>query len=215
MSDILDYNTFIEMAKTKAVPAVYFVRHAESEGNTLGIFCTASQETPLTHHGEDVARRIGQWFCEHEKHVAIYSSPKERSVQTASAIAECFPANVNIEPRFSERDWGEFNMFTWNDLSITMDRFDDERRYEFIPNGGESWQAMETRLFRALVECVEVNESGTAIIVVTHGGCLRAILPRLAQSGIASHKKYSVPTGSVSKFLPAQNELEFFGKIVA
>ena len=76
---------------------------------------------------------------------------------------------------------------------------DIEERYAFVPEGGESWQQMESRLFTAIGTIIEAS-SGSNIVIVTHKGCLRAILTALNETDKTVHATYSMKTGSVTSY---------------
>jgi broad specificity phosphatase PhoE len=84
-----------------------------------------------------------------------------------------------------------------------------DERYKFVPEGGESWEQMEDRL-ASVVNSVTTNsssEDGRDVIIVTHKGCLRAILPKLSGSGRHTHEEYSIKTGGLVPYYPDDGSL--------
>ena len=72
---------------------------------------------------------------------------------------------------------------------------------------------MEKRLFTTLENVAEESTGGENVLIVTHKGCLRATMPKLARAGIDKHKEFSVATGALSKFSFEKDEFDFVGLI--
>ncbi len=81
-------------------------------------------------------------------------------------------------------------------MSAYLDPLTIDECYTILPEGGESWQDMESRLVRGTMGFFDGDE--TRVAVVTHNGCLRAILPRLLGRPLSEHTQFSVETGSVT-----------------
>ena len=205
--------------KTKISPknnpekvSFWFIRHGQSEGNVLGAECLVMNDEPLTQRGSDEAKSIARYLKESQIKVTdIYTSPAGRSHQTAEVIATGLGLPVKVKDGLKERDWGIWGNLPWDEVSDKLSGMAIEERYSFIHENGESWQQMEERLFGALEEIAEENTQGEDILIVTHRGCLRAILPVLAKAGKEKHEDFSVETGSLTKFSFDKEEFEFIG----
>lgn len=190
----------------------WFVRHGQSEGNVLNAECLVMNDTPITPRGIEEANAIAKYLKENNIRVTdIYTSPLGRSHQTAEIIAQELNLPVKIKEGLRERNWGIWGNLTWDSVSQKLDKLTIDERYTFIPEAGESWQQMEERLAVSLEEIAEENESGEDILIITHRGCLRAILPVLAKVSKDKHADFSVETGSLSKFSFNKNDFEFIG----
>ena len=203
--------------KTKNNPdkvSFWFIRHGQSEGNILDSECVVMNDMPLTDRGTDEARAIAKYFKEGGINITdIYTSPLGRSHQTAEVIANEMELKVKIKGGLKERNWGIWGNLPWDKVSDKLSEMDIEKRYIFVPEGGESWQQMEERLLEALEEIAEENSEGENILIITHRGCLRAILPVLAKASKDKHEDFSVETGSLTKFSFDKDEFEFIGLI--
>lgn len=192
--------------------ALWFVRHGQSEGNVLNAECLVMNDTLITPQGIKEADAIAKYLKENNIRVTdIYTSPLGRSHQTAEVVAQELGLPVKVKEGLRERNWGMWGNQTWNNVSSKLDKLTIGGRYTFMPEGGESWQQMEERLFAALEEIAEENESGEDILIVTHRGCLRAMLPILARATKDKHEDFSVETGSLSKFSFSKGGFEFIG----
>ncbi|KKT00830.1 MAG: Fructose-2,6-bisphosphatase [Candidatus Nomurabacteria bacterium GW2011_GWF2_43_8] len=192
----------------------WFVRHGESEGNALGDTCPVMHDTPLTERGRQEAKEIISYLRkENIKVTHIYTAPKGRSYQTAEIIASALGLPVNIKNGLDERNWGIWKNLRWEEASARLDEMPLKDRYAFIPEGGESWQQMEQRLFAVLEEIADESIAGENILIITHRGCLRAVMPKLAKEGLEKHKEFSVATGALSKFSFEKDKFDFVGFI--
>lgn len=192
----------------------WFVRHGESEGNELGDTCPLMHDTPLNNKGKKESQEIVEYLQKNNiKITSIYTAPKGRSRETAEIIGKGLVLSVKIKNNLSERNWGNWKALRWMEASERLEKFSVEERYLFIPEDGESWQEMEMRLFTVLEEIADEHLEGENILIVTHQGCLRAIMPMLAQAGRDKHKEFSVATGSLSKFSFEKDKFDFVGFI--
>ena len=195
--------TLQEIAKKKNVAepiTLWFVRHGESTANLQGEKCLVEHDTELTETGQNEAAQAATYFKDNSIEVSdIYTSPHVRCTQTAVIIADKFQLTSYVDNNLRERQWGELKNHTWKDLATQLDEMDIEERYAFVPEGGESWQQMESRLFTAIGTIIEAS-SGSNIVIVTHKGCLRAILTALNETDKTVHATYSMKTGSVTSY---------------
>jgi broad specificity phosphatase PhoE len=200
--------TLQEIAKKKNVAepiTLWFVRHGESTANLQGEKCLVEHDTELTETGQNEAAQAATYFKDNSIEVSdIYTSPLVRCTQTADIIADKFQLTSYVDNNLRERQWGELKNHTWKDLATQLDEMDIEERYAFVPEGGESWQQMESRLFTAIGTIIEAS-SGSNIVIVTHKGCLRAILTALSESGKLHHATHSVKTGSITPYILHKN----------
>jgi probable phosphoglycerate mutase len=178
----------------------YFVRHGQTDGNIMGGLCPANNDFPLTPNGEAEAVRAGNYFVHDGIRVdAVYTSPLQRAHDTARAIADSTQAPLFVLPDLTERNWGVLGTATWQDVNAQLSRLSFEERYAYVPEGGESWADMETRLFKTLDDIANDYDAASTIVIVMHNGCLRAVLSALAKNK-SGHEEYSVATGSITKF---------------
>ena len=210
----MGYDLFKAAVAKKGNLVIYFVRHGQSDGNTLGKHCLVCQDSPLTMLGKEQANALGSYFKNLQTPIKeIYSSIRSRTNDTAAVIAEATGAPMTSSDRLVERDWGKFNTYTWVTLSEELDRMSFAERYTFTPPEGESWQMMEERLFGILTLMVEAAEPDDHLIVVTHHGCLRALLPLLDGKDREQHEEYSVEVGGVTKYDATLGKLEFINQL--
>jgi broad specificity phosphatase PhoE len=83
---------------------------------------------------------------------------------------------IMIEPALKECYFGDWEMKQFNDLSlqdqeIALNCLNDP--FQFAPPNGENFYQFDHRLFQWFKRFSEINCSGEALLVVTHGGPLR------------------------------------------
>lgn len=149
------------------------VRHGESEGNLAPIYQGQLPGTNLTERGIKQAKAAGA-FLRTEEVSVIYCSPLARAVQTAKEIGEATGADVIIDERLREVNFGEYEGKTvdFTDLSFVKERraeklksAQSESIYHFP--GMETWGSVQDRIAGFLKEVLPRHRSGH-VVVVTH-----------------------------------------------
>jgi broad specificity phosphatase PhoE len=107
---------------------------------------------------------------------ALYSSPLQRTRETAEILAAQLDLPVHYRDDFLELDFGE-----WTGLTFDAVRADERwlvwrdcRSIATIP-GGESMRQVQERIVKALFELRQIHRDGT-VLIVSHGDVIRAAL---------------------------------------
>ncbi len=172
------------------------IRHATIEGlgqqlvgRSAGVHLTekGKQEADL------LASRLATLPIE-----AIYSSPRERALETAAAIAEPLGLSVEPHPDLDELDYGNWTGRTFVDLRERDEwrSFNARRREAQIP-GGESMTALVSRVAHAINEFRNADAQGF-IAVVTHADWIRAAGSVCTNLSLDDWKAFEVDPASVS-----------------
>ena len=136
------------------------VRHGETDWNAEGRL-QGQIDRPLTEFGRRQAKQLAAEL-EGEELEAIYSSDLARARETAEIVGERLGLPVELDSDLREKDWG-----TWEGLTAV-----ERDRVEFV---GESTQAHEERMLRALARISSQHADGSTVLVVTHGGSMRRV----------------------------------------
>jgi 2,3-bisphosphoglycerate-dependent phosphoglycerate mutase len=142
------------------VTTLLLVRHGETDWNADGRL-QGQTDTPLSDFGRDQARRLAKEL-ESEEIEAIYASDLSRARETAEIVGERLGLPIVLDPDLREKDWG-----TWEGLSAV-----ERDRVEFV---GESTEAHQERMLRALRRISERHAGAGRVLVVTHGGSMRRV----------------------------------------
>ncbi len=157
---------------------LYLARHGETDWNAVGRW-QGHSDIPLNDRGRAQALALGARL-EGTGIGAIASSDLSRAQETATLVASALGiARVDTLVGLRERGYGVFEGLT---------RAECEARYPdtfhawmtdpaWAPPGAESLAALEARIVLAVRKVIdEVAPSREPVLVVTHGGALRAFL---------------------------------------
>jgi 2,3-bisphosphoglycerate-dependent phosphoglycerate mutase len=142
------------------VTTLLLVRHGETDWNADGRL-QGQTDRPLSDFGRRQAQLLADELADEELE-AIYSSDLVRARETAEIVADRLGLPVALDPDLREKDWG-----TWEGLTAV-----ERDRVEFV---GESTQAHQERILRALQRISERHPDGGSVLVVTHGGSMRRV----------------------------------------
>jgi len=165
------------MEPTDARATVVLVRHAESEWNASGRW-QGHADPPLSPRGELQARALAERMAG-ERATLLISSDLRRACQTAEALGAVLGLEPKIDPRLRELDVGRWSGLHRSEIEAiapeALARFEsgDPR---VRPGGGESRAELRARSRRAIADWVASEPDGR-IVVVTHLGFIRALLP--------------------------------------
>jgi probable phosphoglycerate mutase len=157
------------------------VRHGQSTANSKGVW-QGQMEFPLSDEGRRQAALAGLALAGTE-YDAIYSSPLARAFETAEIIAResGFPGEVVPVPGLAERHGGVLEGHTWAEQEQRNPEFarkflslPEEERWAFA--GAETDEQVMARFEAALDRIRSRHPGGARIVVVSHGGSMRAFL---------------------------------------
>lgn len=146
-------------------------RHGETDWN-LQQRVQGHTDRALNDTGRAQARALAEEL-EGERLVAVYASDLRRARETAEAVAEGHGLTVVCDPDLREKHFGTWEGLT--DLEIE-ERYPDAVRGRW--GDGETTEAVSERAVAAIQRIRERHPDGT-VLVVSHGGALRAILAYL------------------------------------
>lgn len=157
------------------------IRHGQSTANASGVW-QGQLDFPLSSEGRRQATLTGKALA--GEHIAgIYASPLIRAFETAEIIAgeAGFPDKVVPDDGFKERSGGVLEGYTWAEQEARnpelVEKFSslpEEEAWTIV--GAETDEQVLARFEVAISEiCTSRNEGGN-LIVVSHGGAIRAFL---------------------------------------
>ena len=159
---------------------LYFVRHGESEANTLGVISNRGSRHGLTERGRrQVAELAGNLRGAGASR--IFTSPLLRAVQTAEILSETLGLRYEVTDALREFDCGvaegRSDAAAWELHRQVME--DWVRRGEYsarIPQG-ESFVEVKNRFVPFVEHLLEEQDGPDAAILVGHGGLYLCMLP--------------------------------------
>ena len=141
---------------------------------------------------------------------AIYASPLKRCHQLAQALCadELFghtSENIKLDARLKELHFGDWEMRPWD--AIPREKFDiwADDYANLAPPNGETFSELHVRA-KSFVEDVSSHSQGKSILVVTHGGFIRALIAEVLQMPLKRLFRLTIDHASVT-------QLEFNGEV--
>jgi broad specificity phosphatase PhoE len=170
------------------VTTVHLARHGESDWNAAGRF-QGHSDRPLTAVGRRQAKALADELAATAELSAVYSSPLRRAFETAAVVG----ARVGVDPVPLD-ELREVDVGGWAGLSRgeVEARFPDAFRRWL--DGGEGWEDGETyadmsaRVLGAILG-VAAAHPDDEILVVSHGGPIRAIHAAAARMDVHAYRK--------------------------
>lgn len=175
---------------------ILLARHGETDWN-LQRRVQGHSDTPLNETGRAQALALAETL-EGAMLDAVYSSDLARASDTAQVVADRLGLAVTVLPELRERHFG-----SWEGLT------DDEifARFPAAKSGswgdGETKEDMQRRVLDALRRIARKHPGGR-VLVVTHGGPVRALL---VECGLDGHG----PIGNCSLYEVRLQDGRFFG----
>ena len=141
---------------------------------------------------------------------AVYASPLKRCHQLAQALCadELFghaSENIKLDARLKELHFGDWEMSPWD--AIPREKFDvwADDYANLAPPNGEKFSELHARA-KSFVEDVSSHSQGKHILVVTHGGFIRALIAEVLQMPLKRLFRLTIDHASVT-------QLEFKGEV--
>lgn len=167
---------------------IHLARHGESDWNAANRFQGLS-DRPLTELGRRQAEALADELVAIASPSAIYSSPLLRAFETAAIVG----ARAGLEPHAVD-DLREVDVGGWAGLSRSdvESRFPDAfRRWLDGAEGwedGETYADMSARVLAVLTKIAE-SQPDDEVLVVSHGGPIRAIQAAAAGMDVHAYRK--------------------------
>ncbi len=158
-----------------AATTIVLVRHGETDWNRDGRI-QGKTDVPLNDRGREQARALAGELAG-SSFDAVYSSDLSRARETAEILAAAIRLPVVVDPALRELDFGLWEGLTgeevrerWPEMyerwaTVGLDAHD----------GGESHEELSARVLGAVRRLAVIHDGGE-ILLVAHGGPLRALL---------------------------------------
>lgn len=174
----------------------FLIRHGSCAG--LGeTLWGRTAEVCLNEDGKAQAQRLAERFSA-VKLDAIYSSPLERALETAEAIARFAKLEVKQNPAFNEIDFGDWTGKSFDVLSRDerWGGFNTRRSVTTIP-GGESFLDVQARVVAEL-ERLSQQHADAQLAIVSHADVIKAAVGYVAGTPIDLLQRIEISPSSVS-----------------
>lgn len=169
------------------------VRHGATDWNLAGRLQGAT-DVPLSDAGVAQARALRPLVADWQP-TAVVASPLSRAAETARLLVDGAPWRVGASAVAHDRRLVEVGLGAWEGrTSVELgDAAVAWRRGDLVPPGGEAPADARDRVLAALVDAASLGE---VVLVVTHGGVVRAALEGLV--GLATRHIAPVAPASLT-----------------
>ncbi len=178
---------------------IILVRHGETDWNKEKRIQGGSSNTPLNEKGRQQAESLALRLSK-DKIQAIYSSPLQRALDTAEAIARYHQVAVGIEPSLREIEAGDLEGITVAELGK---RFSEllilDARGVVLPRvpGGESLSELRERSWGIIQNLIK-KYTDSDLVVVSHYFTILSIICSVLRLPLSQIGRFRLGTGSIS-----------------
>ncbi len=180
---------------------IILVRHGETDWNIARRIQGGGSNTPLNETGQRQAEAVAARLKD-EKITAVFSSPQQRALFTAQAIASYHNLAVQELPSLKEIRAGILEGRLASELSLRFDEFmcgDGCDKKPQTPSGGESVEDVQKRAWETITGLAEQYPGGT-LVIVTHYFVIMSLICRVLNLPIHLMNRFRLSTGTISVF---------------
>ena len=110
--------------------------------------------------------------------VQVWASPATRCLVVAEAVARDIGADLLVDPRLQELDFGAWEGVDWNSVArASLDAWAADP-IDFAPPGGESGEALLARVHAVHQAIIAARQD---CVIVSHGGPLKLLAALIRQ----------------------------------
>ena len=177
---------------------IFLVRHAAHD-NVGGFLAGRMPGVHLGVEGKAQAQRLGERM-RRERFDGVIASPRERTQETASAIASaCGIAAVETDARLDEIDFGDaWAGKDW--IALNADpgwKHWNEQRGTAKTAGGESMADVQARIVQAIEEVAQRYQGG-AVVLVSHADVIKAAICCVLDLPLGHVSRFDISPASIS-----------------
>jgi len=188
---------------------IYLLRHGQTEANSEGRY-RGWTESHLSARGVEQAQKTGDYLFE-QGIQRLFSSDLSRALQTAQAIGEKCGLKPFPSPLLREIHFGRWEGLTYEEIQASyQEEFTSWIKDPFrrpVPCG-EDLATVYRRMKRFLKSLKKAGLEGKKVVVVSHGGIIRATLFYLQKMREDDFWDLEVGNGSLSLLRVEGNDLK-------
>jgi probable phosphomutase (TIGR03848 family) len=183
------------------MPLILLVRHAENDyvkerrlpGRIPGIH--------LNKRGRKQAKRVAK-FLKAAPVKAVYSSPLDRTLETAQPIASSHNLKIIPRPGLIETDVGK-----WQGKKIKkLQKLEEWRKVQLNPSrfkfpGGESIASCQLRLVQEIEFLVDSHDPEDLIVCVSHADPIKMVVAHYLGLPLDMYQRFSVSPASITSLM--------------
>jgi alpha-ribazole phosphatase len=142
---------------------------------------------------------------------AVYASPLQRCSKLAQALGQEQP--ITHDDRLKELHFGDWEMQAWNDIPRELFDVWAQNYADLAPPNGETFAALQQRGIDFVEACLKSHAS-QHVLVVTHGGMIRALIAHALNMQLKGLFRFHVDYASLTRldFSGAIPKVEFVNR---
>jgi probable phosphomutase (TIGR03848 family) len=177
---------------------LFLIRHGENEYVKLGKMAGRLPDVHINEKGRREAKELAE-ALEQAPITAIYSSPMERALETATPLAEAKGLKIRKTKGLIETDIGDWKgldlkkaskLPEWKIVQNSPSRFR-------FPNG-ESFQEEQARLVTTIEHIISQHPKDEIIALVSHADPIKLIITYYLGMPLDNFQRIACQTGSMS-----------------
>jgi len=175
----------------------YLVRHAAHD-NVGGFLAGRSPSIHLGPDGLAQARRLGQRLTQ-ERFQSIFASPRERTQETAEAIAAaCGNLPVAIADELDEVDFGSWSGSSFDELNKLGEwqRWNSMRSMAETPSGETMLDVQQRSV--GLIRRLAAQNADARIVLVSHADIIRSVVSHVLGLPIDAWPRFEISPASIT-----------------
>ncbi|MBL8122048.1 histidine phosphatase family protein [Candidatus Saccharibacteria bacterium] len=164
------------------MPKIVVIRHSIAIANEQKVIAGATLDSPLSEAGRALAVQKGKRLAvESFRPAAIFSSPMQRTIQTAQIILDELSLDLPVQPLpgLNERSFGDYEGTSYEETIAAFDRYGDN------PPSVEPVEVVIRRIIQTF-EDIKRETTGTTLIV-THSAPVMILQAYLFRPDMLSH----------------------------
>ena len=177
---------------------ILLIRHGSTE-LMRDVLCGRMAGVHLDSEGERQAAELARQLNSEARLAAVISSPLERALETARAIAAQQGLDVSTDEHFNEVEFGDWTGKRFADLQgqPAWRAYNEHRSLSSAP-GGESLLTVQGRGWTGIANIWSKYDGGS-VAVITHGDVIRALLMLLLGMPLDEISRLEIAPASLSE----------------
>ncbi|OUJ70199.1 alpha-ribazole phosphatase family protein [Hymenobacter crusticola] len=175
---------------------VYLIRHTAVQAAGL---CYGHCDVPLADtfaaEAAQLQAKLTRLVSPSPSGYRTFSSPAQRCLALAQALA----TDITPDERLREMHFGTWENRLWNDLPPAETTPWMADYVTLAPPQGETFGAVQQRAAAFLTELVSADLGSEPILVVTHGGTIRALVCHCLQIPLQNAFQLGIDYGSITR----------------
>lgn len=183
--------------ESKVNTRIVLVRHGVT-GTTGKVLPGRAAGLNLSTEGHQQAQAVAKRLADLEKVAALYSSPMERTLQTAAPMAEALNLGITVEEGLLECDFGTWTGRKIADLAKTPEwKTVQHEPSTFRFPEGESFTEMQSRIVNTLLRLAQQHQ-GETVVAVSHADPIKSAISHAAGAHLNHFQRFVVSPCSMS-----------------